>query len=158
MNGRPEPSLWSVAALRIVTGCWLCIDGVRYATGDSVAMAALMRIPREDPERAYFPYSSARTFALDIVVPNADLFGAIIAGLSVVAGVCLMLGFATRAVAGLTALMGTAFALSRGYWLIGPHEDAILIGLSLCFAVSAAGRFVGVDARLSARRPRRWLW
>ncbi len=100
-----------------------------------------------------------REFIRTVVLPNAEIFAALVIWGEVLVGVALVLGLATRFAAAAALLMTLNFMFAKGAWFWTPSSnDAAFVAISLALLVGAAGRTFGLDSFLARRWPRSPLW
>lgn len=95
-----------------------------------------------------------RTFLTAVVVPHTAVFAPAVACTEVVVGCCLVLGFATRGMAGLGAFLALNYLLMKGGPLLLPNNDPVFVLGCLTLSIGAAGRALGVDYWLHRKWPR----
>ncbi len=101
------------------------------------------------------PYSFFAPFLRSVVLPNAQLFGRMVALGELAVGCALLLGLVTRAAAAGGLFLTLMFLLARGDGLDG-NPTAPFVVMMLTLLLSHSGRTLGVDAALAHRLPR-WL-
>lgn len=103
-------------------------------------------------EIAYPKFGFYRQFVADLVAPNLGVFGWLIYSLELVTAILLILGLLTRLAGLLGAIQGLNLLI--GLWAV-PHEwywtYGMLALINLTLALTAAGRWIGVDAILHPR-------
>jgi uncharacterized membrane protein YphA (DoxX/SURF4 family) len=151
----PYPQTYAnwLAILRIYTGIFWLTHGIPkllnpgFATPDGM-MAGMIGMTVEKTSGAY------HDFLVHTVLPNAPLFGHLVAWGETLTGVSLLLGLLTR-VGGIGGtflalnywLMKSSFATVAGYGSL----DIAAIALSLTHAVLPTGLVAGLDGALSRR-------
>ena len=100
-----------------------------------------------------------RGFLQEVVLPNAQLFAALVTWGELLVGVSLILGLMTRLSATVALLLTVNYMLAKGAWPWTPSSnDAAFAAISLALVIGAAGRTLGLDSMLAKRWPRSALW
>jgi len=100
-----------------------------------------------------------RGFLQEVVLPNAQLFAALVTWGELLVGVSLILGLITRLSATVALLLTVNYMLAKGAWPWTPSSnDAAFAAISLALLIGAAGRTFGLDSMLAKRWPRSPLW
>jgi len=100
-----------------------------------------------------------RGFLQEVVLPNAQLFAALVTWGELLVGVLLILGLLTRLSATVALLLTLNYMFAKGAWPWTPSSnDAAFAAISLALAIGAAGRPLGLDAMLANRWPRSPFW
>jgi thiosulfate dehydrogenase [quinone] large subunit len=100
-----------------------------------------------------------RGFLQEVVLPNAQLFAALVTWGELLVGVSLILGLMTRLSATVALLLTVNYMLAKGAWPWTPSSnDAAFAAISLALVIGAAGRTFGLDSMLAKRWPRSGLW
>jgi len=100
-----------------------------------------------------------REFLQEVVLPNAQLFAALVTWGELLVGVSLILGLMTRLSATVALLLTVNYMLAKGAWPWTPSSnDAAFAAISLALVIGAAGRTLGLDSMLAKRWPRSALW
>jgi thiosulfate dehydrogenase (quinone) large subunit len=100
-----------------------------------------------------------RGFLQEVVLPNAQLFAALVTWGELLVGVSLILGLMTRLSATVALLLTVNYMLAKGAWPWTPSSnDAAFAAISLALVIGAAGRTFGLDSMLAKRWPRSALW
>ena len=93
------------------------------------------------------------------VVPNARLFSYLVLTGELTAGIGLLTGTLTRMSAFIAGLLFLNYMLSKGRWFWSPDsEDAAVFFIALVLMLGKAGRTLGIDRFLAAKRPNALLW
>ncbi|MGE0190554.1 MAG: hypothetical protein AB7T63_00800 [Planctomycetota bacterium] len=114
-----------------------------------------------DPPRIFgVPWHGFASFVQDVALgtPSWERFvcGSLLAA-ELLLGALLVLGLGTRLVAVLAALLMTVFGLAKAAWIFTPNtSNWLLVVLLVAAAFLAAGRVLGLDAKVAGRWPR-WL-
>ncbi|MBI2842179.1 MAG: DoxX family membrane protein [Armatimonadetes bacterium] len=103
------------------------------------------------------PIEPFRRFLLDIVLPNWQVFGALITLSELFVGIMLLLGVLTRLGALIGIFLFITYWMGRGY-LEWAFVYPALIAAQIAIIWTRAGRTLGLDARLWRMRPRWPLW
>ena len=145
----------ALALLRVYLGLVFLMAAIPRLLGDSTAELTGF-LEGKAMERSPLFY---REFLQDVVLPNAQLFGALATWGGLVVGILLMLGLLTRLSAAVALLLTLNFMLAKGAWPWTPSSnDAAFAAMSLALLIGAAGRTFGLDAVLARRWPRSALW
>ena len=100
-----------------------------------------------------------RAFLQDVVLPNTQLFAALVTWGELLVGVLLILGLMTRLSATVALLLTLNYMLAKGAWPWTPSsKDAAFAAISLALVIGAAGRTLGLDSMLARRWPRSPFW
>jgi thiosulfate dehydrogenase [quinone] large subunit len=100
-----------------------------------------------------------RGFLQEVVLPNTQLFAALVTWGEFLVGVFLILGLLTRLSATVALLLTLNYMFAKGAWPWTPSSnDAAFTAISLALAIGAAGRTLGLDAMLAKRWPRSPFW
>jgi thiosulfate dehydrogenase (quinone) large subunit len=100
-----------------------------------------------------------RGFLEEVVLPNTQLFAALVTWGEFLVGVFLILGLLTRLSATVALLLTLNYMFAKGAWPWTPSSnDAAFAAISLALAIGAAGRTLGLDAMLANRWPRSPFW
>jgi uncharacterized membrane protein YphA (DoxX/SURF4 family) len=144
------------ALARILTGALFFALGYGKATGKFVH-GGLAKSAQEMARTAWPFWGS---FLRTVVVPQANLFGWVVAIAELLLGVALLLGFFTRIAAAAGVLFLLTILLGQSYVPGSPWQEWITAGLTTKFALllllllSAAGHGAwGLDGRRRRVRP-----
>ena len=172
----PHPVLQRLAVLllRVFPGAIL-VDSALYKLGFDDAQGFgeaverfrltdyhdLVQAAIDEPPRVFGHAFTAFSDALAAVAFGSPAWERFLAGsilaFELVAGIALVLGLGTRLVAVLAALLMIVFGLAKRGWLLSPStSNWVMAGMLLAAAMLAAGRVLGLDARLAGRWPR-WI-
>ena len=100
-----------------------------------------------------------QTFLQQVVIPHATLFSYLIMTGELIAGLSLLLGLCTRLGAVIAMFLFLNYMFSKGRWFWSPDsEDAAVFFSALVCCLGAAGRVYGLDAYLARRWPRFKIW
>jgi len=155
MNLKERTYLWYVVPLRLWIGYYLLQQGIRkYQRGFPNTDWITRQIGELDKVEIYAWYKS---FLVNVVVPNRELFGYLVMSGEILVGLCLVLGLLTR----FSSIVGL-FMLANYY--LGPgmaraattpsslaQQQTFIISL-LVLALSNPGRTLGLDGFLFKRR------
>ena len=155
MLDTPSGTRLALLVLRVYTGVALFASGLAKAQrgfldGDKLSAAIRGWLAEGAPYDFFAP------FLRDVVQPHARTFAWLVTGGELLGGACLAIGLLTRPAALASLVMLVAFALAQGEIFWKPGTAVALAFVSLALALTSAGRFVGVDARLQGRLPP-WL-
>jgi thiosulfate dehydrogenase (quinone) large subunit len=108
------------------------------------------------PERSHVFYQG---FLQDVVLPNAQLFAALVTWGELLVGLLLILGLMTRLSAAAALLLTLNYMFAKGAWpWTSSSSDAAFAAISLALMIGAAGRTFGLDSMLAKRWPRSPFW
>jgi uncharacterized membrane protein YphA (DoxX/SURF4 family) len=100
-----------------------------------------------------------RQFLQEVVLPNTQLFAALVTWGELLVGVLLILGLMTRPSATVALLLTLNYMFAKGAWPWTPSSnDAAFAAISLALVIGAAGRTLGLDSMLARRWPRSPFW
>jgi thiosulfate dehydrogenase [quinone] large subunit len=100
-----------------------------------------------------------RGFLQEVVLPNTQLFAALVTWGEFLVGVFLILGLLTRLSAAVALLLTLNYMFAKGAWPWTPSSnDAAFAAVSLALVIGAAGRTLGLDSMLAKRWPRSPFW
>ena len=98
-------------------------------------------------------------FLEEVVLPNTQLFAALVTGGEFLVGVFLILGLLTRLSATVALLLTLNYMFAKGAWpWTSSSNDAAFAAVSLALVIGAAGRTLGLDSMLAKRWPRSPFW
>ncbi len=98
-------------------------------------------------------------FLTVVVLPHVSAFAILIVVAETAVAIALITGTATRLAALLAMLLVTNYMFAKGLWWWNPSSnDGAFFMIALVLAICAAGRTLGVDARLAKRWPHSVLW
>ncbi len=93
------------------------------------------------------------------MLPNAQVFAAVIHRGELLVGVTLILGLLTRFSARLALVLTLNYMFAKGAWFWSPSStDAAYVAIAVALLIGAAGRTLGLDAFLARRWPRWPFW
>ena len=104
------------------------------------------------------PTSWFQPFLEHVVIPNSEIFAALVTAGEAFVAVSLLLGAATRLGAAVAMLLTLNYSLLYGQSFLVPAGNTLHFWVSFLFLVTAAGRVFGVDYRLHRRWPSVPLW
>jgi uncharacterized membrane protein YphA (DoxX/SURF4 family) len=108
---------------------------------------------------SYLPYAPAfYRPVMNLTLQHVDLFARLVFVGEAFVGLSLFLGAATRLGAVIGIFLSLNYLLSKGNtpWSVN-NDFAFIVGM-LAVAFTHAGRTAGLDAWLSRRWPRLWIW
>lgn len=144
--------LWHVLPLRLWIGYYFLQQGTRKFERDFPSGDWITRQIGELNKIDIYPWY--KTFLMDIVVPNRELFGNLVMWGEILVGACLIVGLLTR----YSAIIGLFMLIN---YSLGPGmaRGALVLDLPLTFIVavvvlilSSPGRALGLDALLFRRK------
>jgi thiosulfate dehydrogenase [quinone] large subunit len=97
-------------------------------------------------------FSFYRPFVENVVLPNKEIFAALVAWGELAVGLALILGLATRyaALSGAFLVMNFWFAKGEAFFA-GSNHDVVWMAIMLMLAMVPAGRIAGLDDALAER-------
>ena len=105
------------------------------------------------------PHAHYRAFLMDVAVPHAGLFAAIVLLGELLVGACLILGLATGLVGPIAALMFANYYLATGHLSdADAWGNLTMAGVTLVCGMCYAGCTWGVDGMLRRTMPLRALY
>ncbi len=104
------------------------------------------------------PTSWFQPFLEHVVLPNSEIFAALVTAGEAFVAVSLLLGAATRLGAAVPMLLTLNDSLLYGQSFLVPAGNTLHFWVSFLFLVMAAGRAFGVDYGLHHRWPSVPLW
>jgi uncharacterized membrane protein YphA (DoxX/SURF4 family) len=156
MPGRPgvKPSLLLVLP-RVFLGIIFLVAGYsKSVVPVSVQMFGLLNRGGVDPTFAWY-----RSFTHSVVLPHADVFGALLVLGEIYVGVALLFGVTTRLAAAVAIFLLLNFMCAKEVFPWNPSIcDSPDIVLCLVIMIGAAGRTWGLDRLLHARYPTVPIW
>jgi uncharacterized membrane protein YphA (DoxX/SURF4 family) len=146
-----------LAGLRIYLGCIFAIAVYpKLLMGSSFAGALngfLTHMALQNAQPFY------QRFLRVIVLPHVSTFAILIIAAETAVAIALVTGTATRLAAVIAMLLLTNYMFAKGLWWWNPSSnDGAFFVIALVLGLCAAGRTLGVDARLAQRWPRSILW
>ena len=152
MNLKERTYLWYLAVLRVYIGYYLLTQGIRKYQRD---FPKSDWIGRQIGDLANLElYAWYRRFMTDYVVPHNELFGYLVMIGEIGVGVCLLVGFFTRAAAAVGLFMVINYYLGPGMARGGAmvaQQQTFMIVLAI-FILANPGRTAGLDGWLSRSR------
>jgi len=158
MNLKERTYLGYLSILRIYAGYYFLVEGIRkfqrgFPQGDWIG--------RQIGDLATLDlYPWYKTFLRTYVVPHSELFGYLVVIGEVSAGLCLLLGFMTRAGSALGLLLLVNYYLGPGMARGGAvlaHQQLFIVALAICILANP-GRTLGLDGLMfGARKGKRVL-
>lgn len=152
MNLSERTYLWHVVILRLWIGYYLLQQGIRKFLRDFPHSDWIKsQIGDLDKVEIYVWYKS---FLLNVVIPNKELFGNLVMWGEILVGLCLVAGLLTRfsACVGLFMLLNYFFGpgMARGGATMA-QQQTFIVAL-VVFILSNPGRTLGLDALLFKKR------
>ncbi|MEQ9561140.1 MAG: DoxX family protein [Woeseiaceae bacterium] len=149
-RSRNRMRLWPILLLRIYAGVFFALQGLGklrnggFADGMQEFLAASL-----DSSFSFY-----RPFIEIVVLPNKELFAALVAWGELAVGVALIIGLATRYAAFSGAYLVLNFWFAKGEaFFSGSNHDVVWLVVLLVLALVPAGRIAGLDDGLSDRLP-----
>lgn len=139
---------WPVVVLRVYAGVFFANSGITKLGRDNFAdgMSGFLRNNLESS------FSFYRPFLESVVMPNAEVFAALVSWGELAVGIGLILGLATRYAAFAGVFLVTNFWFAKGAaFLAGTNHDVVWIFILLVLGFIPAGRIAGLDDGLSDR-------
>lgn len=152
INSRTSIALkqWPIVLLRVYTGVFFAYHGIGKLRHDDIA-GFLSNILNSDPDTSFSFY---RPFVESVVLPNIQIFAAVISWGELAIGLSLILGLATRYAAFTGALMVLNFWFARGLDIFaGANHDFVWFVILIVLGFIPAGKIAGLDDGLSDRLP-----
>jgi thiosulfate dehydrogenase [quinone] large subunit len=142
--------LWPIALLRVYTGIFFLWHGFGKLRGEDF-VESLNNFLSARLETAFAFY---KPFLEVVVIPNPDVFAALVAWGELLLGLALIVGFATRYAAFAGAFLAANFWFAKGQGLLeGSNHDVVWLVICLVLAIVPAGRVAGLDDGLADRMP-----
>ena len=139
---------WPIVILRVYAGVFFANSGIAKLGRDNFA-DGMTRFLRNNLDSSFSFY---RPFLESIVMPNAEIFAALVAWGELAVGIGLILGFATRYAAFVGVFLVANFWFAKGAdFLAGTNHDVVWIFILLVLGLIPAGRIAGLDDGLSDR-------
>jgi len=153
---RQRMPLGWVALLRLFLGVMFTLYGYQKVFAEPFApgLGGLLTKWTEGMHIAWY-----KSFLLNTAIPNAHLFGWLVAWGEFLVGIAFLLGALTRLAAAAALFMNLNYLLAT--WHMGPPSQGVNLSfLMMEFVVlaTAAGRALGVDAWLSRKWRKVPLW
>ena len=148
--------LWPLAVVRILSGhMWVRTSLFWIRAEDRAASLSNQVAPLLESGR---PTSWFQPFLEHVVLPNSEIFAALVTAGEAFVAVSLLLGVATRLGAAVAMLLTMNYSLLYGQSFLVPSGNTLYFWVSFLFLVMAAGRAFGVDYWLHRRWPRVPCW
>jgi thiosulfate dehydrogenase [quinone] large subunit len=147
---RKRMQLWPIALLRIYAGAFFAWHGFGKLRNDNFAdgMQGFLVGNLESS------FSFYRPLIENVVLPNKELFAALVAWGETAVGIALFIGLATRYAAFSGAFLVLNFWFAKGEEIFaGSNHDVVWLVVLLVLALVPAGRIAGLDDGLSDRLP-----
>ena len=152
LNAGEKTYLWCVVPLRLWIGGYLLYQGIRKYLRD-FPHADWIKAQIGDLDKVEL-YAWYKSFLVDVVVPNRELFGTLVMYGEILVGLCLVLGLLTRfsSAVGLFMLLNYYFGpgMARGGAVLGQQQTFIVSLVVLL--LTNPGRTLGVDGFLFKRK------
>lgn len=140
--------LWPIVLLRVYTGVFFLWHGFGKLRGGNF-VESMNNFLTARLETAFSFY---RPFIEIVVLPNSDVFAALVAWGELLLGLALIVGLATRYAAFAGAFLAANFWFAKGQGLLeGANHDIIWLVICLVLAFVPAGRVAGLDDGLADR-------
>jgi thiosulfate dehydrogenase (quinone) large subunit len=145
----------ALVLLRVYLGAVFLISAVPKLRGDFTAgLTAFLEQRAMEQSHPFY-----RQFLQEVVLPNTQLFAALVTWGELLVGVLLILGLMTRLSATVALLLTLNYMFAKGAWPWTPSSnDAAFAAISLALVIGAAGRTLGLDSMLARRWPRSPFW
>ena len=145
----------ALVLLRVYLGVVFLISAVPKLRGDFTAgLTAFLEQRAMEQSHPFY-----RQFLQEVVLPNTQLFAALVTWGELLVGVLLILGLMTRLSATVALLLTLNYMFAKGAWPWTPSSnDAAFAVISLALVIGAAGRTLGLDSMLARRWPRSPFW
>ena len=139
---------WPIVVLRLYAGVYFTYHGFSKFSkeGFSDRMAGFLQSRLESSFGFY------QGIIESVILPNKDLFGFLVTWGELTMGIALILGLATRYAAFAGVFMVTNIWFAKGSGLLaGTNDDLPWLMILLVLGLIHAGRYCGLDNRLSDR-------
>jgi thiosulfate dehydrogenase [quinone] large subunit len=145
----------ALVLLRVYLGVVFLIAAVPKVRGDfTTGLTAFLEQRALEQSHPFY-----RGFLQEVVLPNTQLFAALVTWGEFLVGVLLILGLMTRLSATVALLLTLNYMFAKGAWPWTPSSnDAAFFAISLALVIGAAGRTLGLDSILARRWPRSPFW
>lgn len=152
MNPKEQTYLWYIVIVRLYVGYYLLQQGIlKYLRGFPQSDWINRSIGDLNKIEIYGWYKS---FLINVVAPNRELFGYLVMSGEILIGLCLLLGLLTRfsSIMGILLLLNYYFGpgMAKGGATIAQQQTFIILFVVL--ALSRPGRTFGLDGLLFKRR------
>ena len=141
---------WPIVLLRVYTGVFFAYHAIGKLRQDDFAsgMAGFLSSTLDAS------FSFYRPFLESVILPNKELFAALLAWGALAIGLALILGLATRYAAFVGAFMVLNFWLAKGSGIFdGTNHDIVWFVILIVLGFIPAGKIAGLDDGLSDRLP-----
>ena len=147
--------LWYLIPLRLWIGYYMANQGARKFQRDFPHGDWITRQIGELEKIDIYPWY--KSFLMDIVVPNRELFGKLVMCGEILVGTCLIVGLLTRfsSVVGLFMLANYYFGPGMARGAATPSvvaQQFTFMASMIVFLLSSPGRALGLDALLFRRK------
>jgi thiosulfate dehydrogenase (quinone) large subunit len=148
VNLKERTYLWYIVILRLYIGYYLLQQGIlKYLRGFPQSDWITRQIGDLNKVEIYTWYKS---FLINVVAPNRELFGSLVMSGEILIGICLVLGLFTRlsAILGVFLLLNYYFepGMARGGASLAQQQTFIVVLVVL--VLSNPGRTLGLDGLL----------
>lgn len=141
---------WPIVLLRLYTGVFFAYHGIGKIRSDDFA-SYLSDFLSRSLDTAFTFY---RPFIESVALPNAEIFGTLVAWGEAAAGLALAIGLATRYAAFTGAFMAMNFWFAKGQGIFdGANHDVVWFVIFIVLGFIPAGKIAGLDDGLSDRLP-----
>ena len=152
MNLAERTYLWYVVPLRLWIGYYLVQQGIRKYLRD-FPHTDWINLQIGDLNKVEI-FDWYRSFLVDVVVPNKELFGSLVMWGEILVGACLIVGLLTRFSSTVGAFMLANYTLgpgmARGGSTLGQSET-FFVAMIVLF-LSSPGRTLGLDGLLFRKK------
>jgi thiosulfate dehydrogenase (quinone) large subunit len=152
VNLKERTYLWYIVILRLYIGYYLLQQGIlKYLRGFPQSDWINRQIGDLNKIEIYTWYKS---FLINIVAPNRELFGYLVMSGEILIGICLVLGLFTRlsAIAGVFLLLNYYFGPGMARRGAPLAQQQTFIVVLIVLALSNPGRTLGLDGLLFKKR------
>lgn len=139
---------WPIVLLRVYTGVFFAYHGISKVRHDDYP-SAVEGFATRNLEASFSFY---RPFIESVVLPNKEIFAALVAYGELAMGLALILGLATRYAAFIGAFMVLNFWFAKGLGIFaGANHDIVWFVILIVLGFIPAGKIAGLDDGLSDR-------
>ncbi|HEY3303695.1 MAG TPA: DoxX family protein [Candidatus Binatia bacterium] len=153
MNLSERTYLWHVVLMRLWIGYYMLYQGIRKYSRDFPHTDWIGTQIGDLNKIEIYPWY--KSFLMDVVVPNKELFSHLVMWGEILVGACLILGLLTRwtSVVGLFMLVNYFFGpgMARGGAPMAQQQTFIVA--FVMFILSNPGRTLGLDGLVFRREP-----